>query len=168
MSNGTTETKVVKPVKMMPPLGVKRTFLTLFIALVVVNFAIITVATTYGWTEGYNGTPGFSWERLGAVIGGMFGDTIGFFSVVGGIVVLAAIWWASSRLARAGWHKTAGLLVVVALILGMLLALAGAVSLDIITFGFLPFLIFLIGTAVEAALLTALLANPLRWKRGTN
>ena len=167
MSTPVTETtqQTAKLPKMPLVLGHGRTFWTLFGGLLVMNFVLVVSALTYGWTEGYNGEPGFSWERLTAVIGGMFGNFDNFLVI---LAVLAALWLVvkgSTKLAQKNHNAAVGWLVLVALLFGVVAASLGWIDFGVINIGFLPFLIFVIGTAIEAAILTALLAIPFRWKR---
>jgi len=168
MSTNTSETNqaTAKMPKMMMPrvLGLKRIFLTLFIGLLVFNFLIVVAGLTYGWTEGYNGVPGFDWERLTAVLAGMFGSFGNFLMILGALAILWLVLQGSTKLAQSN-HKAAGWLVVVALLLGVVATSLGWIRLDTLNIGFVPFLIFVIGTGIEAAIFTAVLATTFRWKR---
>lgn len=165
MSTTVTETSQTTKLPKMPRLlGLGRIFWTLFGGLFVFNLLLVVSALTYGWTEGYNGEPGFSWDRLTVVVGGMFGSFGNFLMILGGLALIGLVWWGSSKLAAAH-NRLAGVLVIVALLLGVVAASMGWVRLDTINIGFVPVLIFVIGTALEAAIFTALLATPFRWKR---
>lgn len=161
----TTATPTTKLPKMPLVLGHRRIFWTLFGGLIVFNFVLIISALTYGWTEGYSGEPGFSWDRLVAVIAGMFGSLGNFLTVIGALALMGLVWWGSYKLAKANYNKLAGALVLIALLLGVVAASLGWVNFGAITFGFVPFLVFVIGTGIEAGIFIALLAIPLRRKR---
>jgi len=168
MSTSTSETTqtTTKLPKMMPRfLGIGRIFWTLFIGLLVFNLLLVVSALTYGWTEGFSGEPGFSWDRFTAVIGGMFGNFGNFLTILGALAILWLVARGSTKLAQKGHNTVAGWLVVVALLLGVVAASLGWVRLDMLNIGFVPFLIFVIGTGIEAGIFTAALATTFRWKR---
>ena len=121
------------------------------------NVILSTVVYSIAFTDGYEGAPGLDWNQYVGTLGMLFGDIPSLLAMIGAFAILALMSWGVRQLSITGHHN----LVVACFLAGLTfggLVLWVWVDWSNLGFGFGPFIILVVATAIEA-LLIQLLAN---------
>ena len=123
----------------------------------VFNVIMSTVVYSIAHTDGYEGAPAFSWDQYMGTLGGLFGDIPSLIGLLVAVLVLCLMAWGVRRLSMTGHHNWVVICFLLGLTLGGLILWVW-VDWSSFGFGFGPFIILVVATAVEAILIQ-LLAN---------
>ncbi|MGH7218350.1 MAG: hypothetical protein ACREGE_02825 [Candidatus Microsaccharimonas sp.] len=146
-----------------------RLFWTSFGVLLLLNLIGFVLVYTIGLSTGFEGQLSFSSEQLSATLGFLFGGVGSFLGFIGALAIIGVAIYYVHRLWKSGQHKWVLIIVAVAfLALGLAFVPLLQVNWHDIGFGFMPFLAFVLITALEAFIIQLALSNIPSRKRGTN
>ena len=121
------------------------------------NTVLATIVYSVAHTDGYEGAPAFNWDQYVGTLGGLFGDIPSLLAMIGAFTILVIATWGVRRLSIKGHHNW----VMACFLLGLTfggLVLWVWVDWGNLGFGFGPFIVLIVATAIEA-LAIQLLAN---------